>query len=83
VISRGNEKVSGNVLAFNEAKTVPVSAATAAPKLNAISLRRLIGIPIASAARESSRRERQARPVRDWLTKCSATYTIAKKASAT
>ena len=38
VIRSGNENSSGKTLAFSEAKSVPVSAATAAPKLNAISL---------------------------------------------
>ena len=73
MIRSGNENVSGKTLALSDAKSVPVSAATAAPKLNAISLSRLTGMPIASAASGSSRSERQARPVREWLTKCSAT----------
>ena len=72
MISSGNENVSGNTLALSDAKSVPVRAATAAPKLNAISLSMLTGMPIASAASESSRSERQARPVRESLTKCSA-----------
>ena len=72
MIRSGNENVSGKTLAFNEANSVPVSAATAAPKLNAISLSTFTGIPIASAASESSRSDRQARPVREWLMKWSA-----------
>ena len=39
----------------------------------AMSFSRLTGMPIASAASGSSRSERHARPVREWLTKCSAT----------
>ena len=65
---------------FRDANSVPVSAAMAAPKLNAMSLSRLTGMPIASAASGSSRSERQARPVREWLTKCSARRRRAKTA---
>ena len=83
MISSGNENVSGNVLAFSEAKSVPVSAATPAPKLNAVSLSRLTGMPIASAASGSSRSDRHARPVRDWFTKCSAAYATANTMTAT
>ena len=47
----------------------PVSPATPAPNANATSFNRLTGIPISSAASESSRSERHARPVREMLTR--------------
>ena len=64
-------------------KIVPVSPATPAPNMNAISFKRFTGMPIASAASGSSRSARQARPVRDSLTKWSAARTTTKKPSAT
>ena len=62
---------------------VPVSAATAAPKAKLISFSQFTGMPITSAASGSSRSERHARPVREWLRKRSATNTTAKNPSAT
>ena len=56
-----------------------MSAATAAPNANAVSFSQLTGIPITSAASGSSRSERQARPVREWLTKRSATNTTSEE----
>ena len=75
--------MSGKTLAFSAANSVPVSAATAAPNAKLISFSQLTGMPIASAASGSSRCDRQARPVREWFTKRSATKTTAKNASAT
>ena len=58
-----------------DAKMHPARPAMPAPNANAISFKRLTGMLIASAASGSSRRARQARPVRDSLTKWSATRT--------
>ena len=70
--------MSGKTLAFNAATNVPVSAATAAPNAKLISFSQLTGMPITSAASESSRSDRHARPVREWLTKRSAMKTTTK-----
>ena len=56
-------------LPLSAVESVPVVAATEAPKANAISFSRLTGIPINSAASGSSRRERHARPVRESLSR--------------
>ena len=43
-----------------------------APQANAMSFRRLTGMPISSAASGSSRSDFHARPVRDWSTRYTA-----------
>ena len=73
VIRSGNSKFCGNTLPFSAVANVPVSAATAAPNANAISLSRATGMPITSAASGSSRSERHARPVRESFRRWSAT----------
>ena len=83
MISSGNSNVWGKTLPFNAVTSVPVRAATPAPKAKAVSFSQLTGMPISSAASESSRSDRHARPVRDAFTKRSATKTTTKKASAT
>ncbi len=62
-----------NTLLCWAANIVPASAATIAPKLNAITFTALTGIDIADAASGSSRTARHARPVREVSSKCSAT----------
>ncbi len=65
-------KSVGNTLICWAAKIVPASAATTAPKLNAISFTRFTGIVIIPAASGSSRTARQARPVREVSSRWSA-----------
>ena len=73
MISSGNANESGNALTFTAVTSVPVRAAIAAPKEKLISFSELTGMPITSAASGSSRSDRQARPVRERLTKRRAT----------
>ena len=73
MIRSGNENESGKTLPLKAVTNVPLSAAIAAPKAKLISFSELTGMPITSAASESSRSERQARPVLERLTKRSAT----------
>ena len=65
------------------AKTVPVSPATPAPNAKASNFSQFTGIPSSCAAIESSRIERQALPVRDWLTSQSTTTTATNTTRAT
>ena len=83
MIRSGNSNVCGKTLPFSAVTRVPVRAAVAAPKAKAISFSQLTGMPISSAASESSRNDRHARPVRDSFTNRSAMNTTTKTASAT
>ena len=58
-------KLVGNTLLCWAANIVPASAATAAPKLIAMILSKLVLTVIASAASSSSRMARHPSPVRD------------------
>jgi hypothetical protein len=81
VIRIGRAKLPGLTAVRTAAKMQPVTPAIAAPNANAISLRRLTGMLIASAASGSSRSARHARPVRDSLTKWSPARTSTTTAS--
>ena len=64
------------------AKIVPVRPAMAAPNMNARIFIRLTGMVITSAASESSRSARQARPVRDSFSRWRPTKTSVNTTSA-
>ena len=81
MIRSGRSKFCGKTPSWTEAKIVPVRPAVAAPNMNASSFSRFTGMLIISAASESSRSARHARPVREWLMNCSATTTTAKTPS--
>ena len=68
-ISVGTSKSAANTAVFSPANSAPAMPAIAAPNENAISFNRFTGMPMSSAASESSRSDFQARPVRDASTR--------------